>query len=820
MQFDFHSFSVLIVSVILVILLSPFKLRISSTRVFFKPNNTIILLVIAISGAAAGILTAAVSAIAEAFNLDDETTDWDTPFSRETIAAAFSGLALWVYDAGNAAQLGKSNLDIKFTETQIIFGVLMIAGARYLIVNILDYLNRPEKVKEIRKSESISLSESVNSEGLHSGSLKSDSFIERAISGLTALAASLILILALNHFGFEFGLILIPLAIIFQLAYRVHTNKLTAKTRELREALRLHLATVEALATAIDARDQIGDGHVRRTQVYSLAMGRILQLGESELDALRTGSLLHDIGKLAVPDHILNKPGNLSPAEMEKIKIHSSVGAAMLEKIGFNSPVVPTVKYHHERWDGLGYPEGLRGLQIPLTARILAIADAFDSLRSARPYRAAIKREEACKLLRAGAGSRFDPKLVEIFLANLSKFESEIEAMGCGYETAQTKQVEAASLPHFVEQIKRANREVFSLYSLAREFNAAPNLEETLKLFTDRLEEFVPFDACAVFLVEENGDNATVVHTAGTTSGFLNNRRVRAGEGATGYVLKKRKAVENVDPALDFAFSQTQESLSFKTMVAQPVIVDERLIGVVSLYSSQLPHYSDEHLRLIETITRIAAGSIAKMQRMALAASHAMTDPITGLPNARALHIEFEKEVNRANRAGSVFQMLMLDLDGFKDVNDTFGHKIGDNLLTAIGRVIKEELREYDFLARYAGDEFIALIPGAESDAVAELTTRIEEAINRFGIEVAPNLFARVGVSIGSACFPNDGETFDQLVISADKAMYLTKALHRRNKHRGDGQSPGGNASGDIPPAERKDSSGPKVLRRLQLLPV
>ena len=177
------------------------------------------------------------------------------------------------------------------------------------------------------------------------------------ISGVAAGTATL----SLLHFGFEFLYVLIAAAVAGVVANGIHRSTLDQQTRLITEASRMHLATVEALATAIDARDQIGMGHVRRTQIYAVGLGNLLKLGESDIDALRTGALLHDIGKLAVPDHILNKPGNLTSAEMEKAKIHSSVGASILEKVGFPYAVVPTVRHHHEFWDGNGYPEGLKG---------------------------------------------------------------------------------------------------------------------------------------------------------------------------------------------------------------------------------------------------------------------------------------------------------------------------------------------------------------------------------------------------------------------------------------------------------------------------
>jgi diguanylate cyclase (GGDEF)-like protein len=292
----------------------------------------------------------------------------------------------------------------------------------------------------------------------------------------------------------------------------------------------------------------------------------------------------------------------------------------------------------------------------------------------------------------------------------------------------------------------------------------------------------MPYDACAVFLLDDTREFATATHVAGPSAALLAGKRLRVGEGATGYALKKNKSVENVDPALDLLFSAPDGELEFKTMISRPLVADDKVIGAVSLYSGKVDLYQDEHIRLLETVSKIAADAIAKSQLHAEAATHAMTDPITGLPNARALHLEFDKEVKRAARSDSSFQLLMLDLDGFKAVNDNFGHKVGDRLLTSLGGVIRKELRDYDFLARYAGDEFVALIPDTDRDAVKELCRRIQAAVDEFGIEIAQGEVAKVGVSIGAAEFPSHGESFDQLIISADKAMYTEKARRKLRK--------------------------------------
>ncbi len=588
-----------------------------------------------------------------------------------------------------------------------------------------------------------------------------------------------IILLSVYRFGIELAFVLVPLAIASFVAYRIHVKRLAEITREISEASRIHLATVEALATAIDARDQVGVGHVRRTQIYAVGLGRILGLPEIEIDALRTGALLHDIGKLAIPDHILNKPGSLTPAELEKTKIHPEVGALILEKVGFNSPVIATIKYHHECWNGKGYPEGLSKEQIPLTARILTVADAFDTIRGARPYRAALPRDKARQILQAEAGTRFDPMIVDTLLRNLQTLENEVNLQGLSYSDVEVGS-NLDQKHNYVEQIKRANREVFSLYELAREFSSAVDLQTTMEMFASKISEFVPFDTCALYLLDHNKRSATATHTQGSNSELLRLRQIKVGQGATGFALRERKTVLNVEPDLDFQYTQTELTQLYLTMAAVPLVADGELIGAVTIYSQELEQYGEEHIRLLETISRIAADAIGKSLKHDEATTHAMTDPMTGLPNARSLQTQFEKEVARAARSNSTFQVLMLDLDGFKAVNDTHGHKAGDEMLREISRVIREQLREYDFLARYGGDEFVALVPETAPDDVLDLCRRIEKAVCEFKLSVGEGKTASVGVSLGASGYAQEGETFDQMIVAADKIMYERKMSRKR----------------------------------------
>lgn len=769
-SFSIFQFFALGVAVLISILVSQHQISIPGTKLNFSAGEIFSFWGAIWLGFPGGIFLAAVNS---AFKLDYQKTDVNHRIFRGatnifSIFAATGVFYLILWEWADFSEKIVANSPI--AQVPVLVAVSLMAFVYYLLNGII--------YTAFLKLES----------NLSIPKLWRKNTARKLFNVLSAGTVTLILHYIFTHFGIEFGLVLLPLAIFAHFAFRIHTHRLEQKTKEISEASRIHLATVEALATAIDARDQVGMGHVRRTQIYAIGMGKILGLAEDEINALRTGALLHDIGKLAVPDHILNKPGRLTPAEMEKTKIHASVGASILDKVGFTYPVVPTVKYHHECWDGSGYPEGLQGYSIPLTARILAIADSYDTLRGARPYRAAISRDEARKFMLSGAGTQFDPKIVDIFIRNLRDFENAIESQGLSYNFDHEDKglnlylADNKHSPNYVEQIKRANREVFTLYELARIFSSSLDLDDTLSLFSKKVAEFVPFDTCAIYLLDETKEYASVFYAEGKNSVALRNKRVKIGEGATGYVLKKRQAVHNINPGLDFSFSQLEFIQEYASMASLPLITNEQLIGAISLYSCELDNYEEEHLRLLETVSRIASDSIYKSMKHAATETRALTDPMTGLPNARSLQGQFEKEAARAERSGISFQVLMLDLDGFKAVNDTFGHKVGDKLLKGVSKAMLEQLREYDFLARYAGDEFVAIIPEADREVVQELCQRLENAVLDFKLPVGEDNFARVGVSLGAASYPQNGDNFDQVVIAADKAMYAVKAIRKQKQ--------------------------------------
>jgi len=608
--------------------------------------------------------------------------------------------------------------------------------------------------------------------------------------GLLVLPLAFELFFDTFHFPY---LILAPLSLLATyLIYRNAHVRLRSKTKEVEALSQLHLATAEALATAIDAKDQTTHCHVRRVQIYAAGMGEVFELSPDEIAALKAGALLHDVGKLAVPPHILNKPGPLTPAEFEKMKIHTVVGAQLLSRVDFPYPVSPIIRHHHEQWDGRGYPDKLRGEQIPITARIISVVDCFDSVREDRPFRRSMTMDEATALLRRGAGIHFDPVVVEQFIKHLPRFDAEIARLGLEHEPASHSleppiQLGAIDLAQTRErgsfiaydQIKKAHREVYALYEIARTFGTSLDVEHTLEILVDKVGHVVPFDTCIVYLYDENKGYATAGHVVGKNVQKLAARSIALGEGVTGFALANRQAVNQLHPSLDFTDINPEAGIKYRSMASLPLFKDDVLLGALSVYSSELEQYTDDHMRLLETVTRLASDALGNAMQHAEAESNALTDPLTGLPNARYLALRFEEEAARARRTDRSFQVVMMDLDEFKNVNDTHGHKAGDKMLREVGHIIQSQLREYDFLARYGGDEFVALVQEVVGAQVEELCARVENAVSKFSMPVGRNRFARVGISVGTATFGIDGETLDQLVTAADSEMYRMKSGHR-----------------------------------------
>ena len=578
--------------------------------------------------------------------------------------------------------------------------------------------------------------------------------------------------------------------------YTVYIGRIHDQQRHVQQVSDLHLATIEALALAIDAKDQTAQSHVRRVQVYAAGLARALGMSENEIQGVKTAALLHDIGKLAVPEHILSKPGPLTHEEFQKIRIHPQVGAEIISGVPFPYPVAPLILSHHERYDGKGYPTGLKGDEIPLGARILSVVDYFDALVSDRPYHKAMSVSAAHGLLQQEAGRALDPRVVQTFADLYPSFAAEIEAT---QEPARTLTREPSNTPeaapafglvHDSEQsnvfqdIALAHREIYALYEIAQAMGSSLGVSDTMALIASKLSNIVPFSCCALFLYNEEGEMLRCRFATGTEAETVQQLRIKSGDGLTGWVARNRRPLVNARPSTDFeAAGLPPDSTTLQSALVCPLLFNERFIGTISVYHSAASVYTDDHRRLLDRISEQAAAVIYNSIVFEQTQEDSLTDPLTALPNTRFMFMHLTRELARAERLKSEVALLVMDLDDFKAINDSYGHNVGDRALREVALVLRHAIRPYDVCVRYAGDEFIVVLSGCSVEEAERKRLELQRAVDGALFEPLPGLNRRLAVSIGAAVFPHDGDSYETLLAHADSRMYRDKTRRKAETH-------------------------------------
>jgi diguanylate cyclase (GGDEF)-like protein/putative nucleotidyltransferase with HDIG domain len=628
-----------------------------------------------------------------------------------------------------------------------------------------------------------------------------ESIVWTLTTQVAGAASAVLLYAAINGGGVPYFLLSVLITGLVHLLYRFNEKRLSEVRRaegeqrkHVEEMATIHMNTIESLAIAIDAKDQTTHGHVRRTQIYASEMGKLLKVGHSELQALFAGALLHDIGKLAVPEYILNKPGKLTESEFAKMKIHPTVGGDILRRVNFPYPVEDIVRYHHEKWDGTGYPKGLKNQEIPLVARILSVVDFYDATRCDRPYRKGMKREDSLALLTKMAGSAFDPRIVETFIQHVEAFDTLIDAEDIqeqvapelpsyDYET-QTKpdaglaadRIGAPADDAGFRSITEAQREVFALHEIAQTIGSSLNLSDTVTLVSNKLRAIVPFDTCIIFIVDEKSGKAVAAHVAGEDAEIFGSRRMSVGDGITGWVIANARSMCNASPELDLVGVSEDIAKSYRGALVSPLLREDGAFGAITLYSKSRSSYTTEHVRLLESVCQHASSALNNAITYEKTRESALIDPLTELPNSRGFYMMLEQRIAECQRMGNEsLAVVSMDVDDFKGINDRHGHTNGDRILASIAAVIRKELRQMDILTRYAGDEFVAIMPMASSQMAVLVGERIRKAVEKQNFTVRANTSIQVGLSIGVACFPDEGETTEELLTAAAKRMQSNK---------------------------------------------
>src|SRR5688500_8796004 len=497
-------------------------------------------------------------------------------------------------------------------------------------------------------------------------------------------AAGVAWILSLNpKWSWLVALLGMPLYLTYK-SYKVYLGRVEDERRHTQEMADLHLATIEALALAIDAKDQTSQLHIRRVQLYAAALARGLGMSENEIQGVKTAALLHDIGKLAVPEHILSKPGPLTPEEFQKIRAHPKVGADIVSSVPFPYPVAPLILSHHERWDGKGYPAGLKGEEIPLGARILSVVDYFDALMAERPYHKAMSSDAAIGLLQQEAGKGLDPQVVTLFNELLPSLQAEAlqldqnlrrpaaEEQGAQGQPA-TGLAPESSKKNVFEDIALAHREIYALYEIAQAMGTSLGVSDTMALISAKLTNLVPFACAALFLYDEETESLRCRFATGTDADVIQQIAVRTGEGLTGWVARNRRPLVNARPSAEFEAAGLAKATTLQSALVAPLVFSDRFIGTLAVYSTQGDFYTDDHRRLLDRVSEQASAVIHNSIVFEQTQEDSLTDPLTGLPNTRFMFMHLTRELARAERLKAEVALLVMDLDNFKEINDNHG---------------------------------------------------------------------------------------------------------------------------------------------------
>jgi putative nucleotidyltransferase with HDIG domain len=568
-----------------------------------------------------------------------------------------------------------------------------------------------------------------------------------------------------QFFDFVRGIgLLIPLLLISYLTLKTALGRVEDANKHLKQLNKLYLSTIETLAMAIDAKDQITHGHIRRVQVLATGLARAMGVNdESQLRAVEAAALLHDMGKLAIPEYILNKPGPLSTAEFNKMKLHASVGADILSAIDFPYPVVPIVRHHHENWDGSGYPDGLSGSEIPMGARILSVVDCYDALTSDRPYRPRLPDQDALNILVQRRGKMYDPLIVDTFLKVHRSIAPKSDELGAfpAPGLAQLPASTHSGQGHVtqLDHISASTEEMVGLYQLAQSLAGPITLNEAVDRLAQHIRRLVPATTCVFYQYDATGDELRATHASGEHAHVLSYVVIPMGQRLSGWVAANRRTIRNSDPMLDIGEAARLFKPSLRSCLSSPVTMGKELIGVVSVYSTLVDGFADEHARLLE----LACTQFGSAIQRALACKEPVQGSDVGAvdytcTNANSLTLSTGIELPSSAIVMRVKQ----------PSSPQAAHRDPATIAAAL---LRSELRITDVVMHVDG-HVVAVIPRADRAVAHRVLQRLVQRLANLGAGELARLHFE---DVGCATAPDDGLTLDELVAKARTRLVQLK---------------------------------------------
>lgn len=574
--------------------------------------------------------------------------------------------------------------------------------------------------------------------------------------------------LSLNYFGgasiaallsnytrtvdWSYLFIILPLMFALYYSFKIPMARVRDTNLHLQKVNSLYLSTIETLALAIDAKDQVTHGHIRRVQTYTVGLARALGIRDDlMLRAIEASALLHDMGKLAIPEHILNKPGKLTPAEFEKMKMHASIGADILSSIEFPYPVVPIVRHHHENWNGTGYPAGLAGTAIPIGARILSVVDCFDALTSDRPYRPALTTQAALDILLERRGTMYDPLVVDCFVRIhaelISAHVDEPHLVPPSRVVAETEVGQAVAKAVLTESTD--GLALFHLYQVLTDFSDR-GWHEAADLVVYRLSQVIPVSRCAIFAYDPTTDGIVCQSAHGLGMTRLRGVRRRLGEGLSGWVAANRQPVLNSIPALDLAEHCPDAAHEVNSTLSVPLILRENLVGVLSIYATAEQAFSEHHLQVVESIAPHVAGLLRRSRTF----SNPTDSPLAGYPGPA--HLDRYVRQRLASREDQPLALIVLQ------ATNEFPEAVGAAHLEELAEFATRKLRGGDLIFACGPDTLVCMLATGDPASAKRVSDRLASAASH---ETEHQLRTAVLTA------PNDGTTLAELLHSASQVF-------------------------------------------------
>ncbi len=637
-----------------------------------------------------------------------------------------------------------------------------------------------------------------------------ENFLWTAPSYIASASVSALALMLFKSSAAAVLLFVLPVAYLVYQSYVTYIGRAEEKQQHIEQLqlnqaqlAELYLATIKSLALAIDAKDQYTHQHILRVQRYAVAIAEDMGLTGSELQAVSTGALLHDIGKLGVPEYVLLKPGRLTPEEFDKMKKHPEIGAAILDPVEFPWPVLPVVRHHHEKWDGTGYPDGLKGENIPLSARIMAVADVYDAVTSTRSYRKAWTHEKAIEMITKDAGTHFDPVVVQSFLSVIDGVLRQMAEEGEGPLTATSAplKVDDSKSAQAAKDISRASTELWALYEVAQTLSSSLGIEDTISILSRKIESIFPGIGCVFMLKDPKSGALRVGSASGLNREYFQAAHTISESSLSLRVLGEGKTYLGEYDADDLMLASevTAPWTELRCCMVVAIVCEGQALGTINLYHSESNSFGQYEMQLLEMIAERTAPALFNGLLFDRTKGDAVKDALTGVYNVRYLTECVDsmcKQYGKSVIGGNSFALLCLDLDSFKPINDNFGHQKGDVVLRDLAGIFSEIVGSQGTVSRYGGDEFVIVLVGADQAGARSMARELERAVERYDPELVHYKLGqlRIGVSIGTACFPEDGRDCTSLIAAADSDMYRLKterklqvlAQRRKSKRTGE----------------------------------